>query len=62
MIKNSVRGKETVERDFEREAFSAVFLLPCIRRKLPVTGPVSLLVGKNSTWYDGVTISRGVAV
>ena len=31
MIKNSVRGKETVERDFEREAFSAVFLLPCIR-------------------------------
>lgn len=25
MIKNSVRGKETVERDFEREAFSAVF-------------------------------------
>jgi hypothetical protein len=33
MIKNSVRGKETVERDFEREAFSAVFLFPCIRRE-----------------------------
>ena len=27
MIKNSVRGKETVERNFEREAFSAVFFV-----------------------------------
>lgn len=26
MIKNSVRGKETVERDFEREAFRQFFV------------------------------------